>query len=145
MIFGEMFLHTIKTHKLKIKYCSAASVGRLHHVRWLQVTLLRITTLEWIEDLVNGLRASPLVLSRVAAHAKPLVTESARVVLFLQVNSLQVSLSCRRAFEDGAAEATHPLAGFYLSEAVLNRQLLTLETYKHANYLRDHKPDIFRT
>ena len=110
-------------------------MGRLHHVRWLQVTLLRITTLEWIEDLVNGLRASPLVLSRVAAHAEALVTESARVILFFQVNSLQVSFSCRRAFEDGAAESTHPLAGFYLSEAVLNRQLLRLQTtHQHVNY-----------
>ena len=131
-----MFLHPIKTHtNLKLSTVLLQAWVGLHHARWLQLTLLCITTLEWIEELINGLRASPLVLSRVAADSKALVTESARVVLFLQVNSLQVSFSCRRAFEDGAAEATHPLAGFYLSEAVLNRQLLRLQTtHQHVNY-----------
>ena len=70
------------------------------------------------------LRAFLLVLPGVGTVAEEPPTEAARVVLLLQVNGLQVTFHAPRALQDGAAQATHPLAVRRLCEAVLNSQRL---------------------
>ena len=64
------------------------------------------------------------MLARVRTVSEAFLTETTRIILLLEVYYVQVWLADAFAFQNGAAQTTHPLALFHEREAVFNGQCL---------------------